>query len=206
MITSSNGNIFRVTGPLCGEFTGYRWIPLTKASDADRWYFFDLRLNKRLSKHSWGWWFETQSRSLWRHCNVYKWTHGMKSWHWLKFVPIHAFKNIRLVTFVAIVMNTLWACFLSLAWSKIRLCLPGYFSNLACDWLGIVWAYSEQGTENGPWCPLTYVELIHWRQFYNFVWKLLFFYSLTLARLEQAKSHNLPILPEHIHVRFTRPQ
>ena len=30
MMTSSNGNIFRVTGPLCGEFTGHRWIPLTK--------------------------------------------------------------------------------------------------------------------------------------------------------------------------------
>ena len=29
MITSSNGNIFHVTGPLCGEFTGHRWIPLT---------------------------------------------------------------------------------------------------------------------------------------------------------------------------------
>ena len=35
MMTSSNGNIFRVTGPLCGEFTGHRWIPLTKASDAE---------------------------------------------------------------------------------------------------------------------------------------------------------------------------
>ena len=34
MMTSSNGNIFRVTGPLCGEFTGHRWIPQTKASDA----------------------------------------------------------------------------------------------------------------------------------------------------------------------------
>ena len=33
MMTSSNGNIFRVTGPLCGEFTGHRWIPRTKASD-----------------------------------------------------------------------------------------------------------------------------------------------------------------------------
>ena len=29
MMTSSNGNIFRVTGPLCGEFTDHRWIPLT---------------------------------------------------------------------------------------------------------------------------------------------------------------------------------
>ena len=35
MMTSSNGNIFRVTGPLCGEFTGHRWIPLTKASDTE---------------------------------------------------------------------------------------------------------------------------------------------------------------------------
>ena len=34
MMTSSNWNIFRVTGHLCGEFTGPRWIPRTKASDA----------------------------------------------------------------------------------------------------------------------------------------------------------------------------
>ena len=39
MMTSSNGNIFRVTGHLCGEFTGHRWIPGTKASDADLWCF-----------------------------------------------------------------------------------------------------------------------------------------------------------------------
>ena len=39
IMTSSNGNIFRVTGHLCGEFTGPRWIPRTKASDAELWYF-----------------------------------------------------------------------------------------------------------------------------------------------------------------------
>ena len=39
IMTSSNGNIFRVTGHLCGEFTGHRWIPFTKASDAALWYF-----------------------------------------------------------------------------------------------------------------------------------------------------------------------
>ena len=39
MMTSSNGNIFRVTGHLCGEFTGARWIPHTKASDAEFWCF-----------------------------------------------------------------------------------------------------------------------------------------------------------------------
>ena len=38
-MTSSNGNIFRVTGPLCVEFTGQRWIPRTKASDAEHWCF-----------------------------------------------------------------------------------------------------------------------------------------------------------------------
>ena len=32
--------------------------------------FFDLRLNKRLSKQSWGWWLETLSRPLWRHRNA----------------------------------------------------------------------------------------------------------------------------------------
>ena len=69
MMTSSNGNIFRVTGPLCGEFIGHRWIPLTKASDTELWFFFDMRLNKRLSKQSWGWWFETPSFPLWRQCN-----------------------------------------------------------------------------------------------------------------------------------------
>ena len=31
--------------------------------------FFDICLNKRLSKQSWGWWFEMLSRPLWRHCN-----------------------------------------------------------------------------------------------------------------------------------------
>ena len=40
--------------------------PVTRSFDV----FFDLRLNKRLSKQSWGWWFETPSSPLWRHCNV----------------------------------------------------------------------------------------------------------------------------------------
>ena len=39
MLTSSNGNIFRVTGYLCEEFTGHRWIPRIKVSDAELWCF-----------------------------------------------------------------------------------------------------------------------------------------------------------------------
>ena len=49
-----------------GEFPAQR--PVTRSFDV----FFDLRLNKRLSKHSWGSWFETPSRSSWHHCNASK--------------------------------------------------------------------------------------------------------------------------------------
>ena len=42
----------------------HKW-PVTLSFDI----FFDLRLNKRLSKQSWGWWFETLSRPLWCHHN-----------------------------------------------------------------------------------------------------------------------------------------
>ena len=49
--------------PLTGESPSQR--PVTRSFDV----FFDLRLNKRLNKQSWGWWFETPSRSLWRYRN-----------------------------------------------------------------------------------------------------------------------------------------
>ena len=71
MMTSSNGNIFRVTGPLCrnssvtGEFPPQR--PVTRSFDI----FFNLCMKKLWSKQSWDWWFETPSRSLWRHCDVF---------------------------------------------------------------------------------------------------------------------------------------
>ena len=69
MMTSSNGNIFRVTGPLCGEFTGPGELPTQRPVMRSFDVFFDLRLNKRLSKQPWGWWFETPVWSLWRHRN-----------------------------------------------------------------------------------------------------------------------------------------
>ena len=46
-----------------------RWIPHTKANDAEFDVFFDLPPNKQLSKQWWGWWFGTQSCPLWRHSN-----------------------------------------------------------------------------------------------------------------------------------------
>ena len=69
MTTSSNENIFRVTGPFwrappaTGGFPSQR--PVERSFDI----FFDLHLNKLLSKQSRRRWYETLSRSLRRHCN-----------------------------------------------------------------------------------------------------------------------------------------
>ena len=49
---------------MTGEFPAQK--PVTRSFDI----FFDLCLNKRLSKQSWGWWFETPWHPIWRHCNV----------------------------------------------------------------------------------------------------------------------------------------
>ena len=68
-MASSNGNIFRVIGPLCGEFTGPGEFPTQRPVTRSFDVFFDIRLNKRLSKQPWGWWFETPSWPLWRHGN-----------------------------------------------------------------------------------------------------------------------------------------
>ena len=83
-MTSSNGNIFRVTGPLCGEFTGPGEFPTQRPVARSFDVFFDLRLNKRLSKQSWGWWLR---RPLWRHRNELLCLDGMG-------ISIDIFRNI----------------------------------------------------------------------------------------------------------------
>ena len=86
MMVSSSGNIFRVTGPLCGEFTGPGEFPAQRPVTRSFDVFFHLHPNKRLSKQSWGWWFETPSRSLWCHRNDVGHFHGYESrmhWHML---------------------------------------------------------------------------------------------------------------------------
>ena len=72
MMTSSNENISALDlMALCagnslvtGDFPAQR--PVTRGVDV----FFNLRLNKRFSKHPWGWCSETPWNSLWHHCNV----------------------------------------------------------------------------------------------------------------------------------------
>ena len=75
-----------------GEFPAQR--PVTRRLDV----FFDLRLNKRLSKQWRGWWFETPSRPIWCHCNGSTISH-VTSWHgnifsitgplWRRFLAYH---------------------------------------------------------------------------------------------------------------------
>ena len=86
--------------PVTGEFPSQR--PVTQSFDV----FFGLRLHKRLSKQSWGWWFETQSCPLWRHSNASRnllwlfWSLLFVSWN----VPIgtigshHSFAYLFLVS------------------------------------------------------------------------------------------------------------
>ena len=54
---------------LCGEFTSHRWIPHTQRSVTRSFDFFVCAWI-----NDWGWWFETPSNSLWRHCNASWWT------------------------------------------------------------------------------------------------------------------------------------
>ena len=69
-MTSSNGTIYTLLAlcaghsPVTGKFPSQS--PVTHSFDA----FFDLRRNKRLSKQSRRWWFETSPCSLRRHCNA----------------------------------------------------------------------------------------------------------------------------------------
>ena len=60
--------------PFPGEFLAQR--PVTRSFGV----FFDLRLDKRWSKQSWGWWFETLSRPLWCHCNLKTICHVQDLW------------------------------------------------------------------------------------------------------------------------------
>ena len=69
MMTSSNGNLFRVTGLLCGKCTGHRWIPRTKTIDAELWCFLwsvSEPTFEQTVKTPVIW---DPSHQLWRHCN-----------------------------------------------------------------------------------------------------------------------------------------
>ena len=85
--------------PVSGEFPTQR--PVTRSCDV----LFDLRLNKRLSKQSWGWWFETPPCSFWCHRNdmSYHWTclwvvqfNGLYRNHYLPSYRSHTIYRLQL--------------------------------------------------------------------------------------------------------------
>ena len=65
--------IWAENSSVTGEFPTQRLV--TRSIDV----FFDLRLNEGLSKQSCGWWFETSSRPLWRHCNMVKYVSPVRT-------------------------------------------------------------------------------------------------------------------------------
>ena len=75
-----------------GEFPAQRLV--TRIFDI----FFDLRLNKLMSKQWSGWWFETPSRPLWRHCN------DNLGLHWWDVLPAWA----CVCACTRVFANTLW--------------------------------------------------------------------------------------------------
>ena len=106
--------------PVPGEFHAQR--PMTRSFDV----FFDLRLNKRLSDQSWGWWFETLSRPLWRHRNEngrrnladeYLNLWGRFYWHGLTLIPAWISSYIHYEV-----------------WDEITYSFPNFNGEAAEDW------------------------------------------------------------------------
>ena len=77
-----------------GEFPAQR--PVTRSFDV----FFDVRLIKRLSKHSRGWWFGTLSHPLWRHRNGFLCVHDNGAYHRAVatiVLPCHILRSLQIV-------------------------------------------------------------------------------------------------------------
>ena len=96
---SASRAFYAGNSPVPGEFPSQR--PVTRSFDV----FFDLWLNKHLSKQSWGWWFETPSCSLWRHCNVIRSTiHNFTT----SFVTTMTLSHQRVCSLIWINCNPTW--------------------------------------------------------------------------------------------------
>ena len=123
--------------PVPGEFPTQR--PVARSFDV----FFDLRLNKRLSKQSWGWWFETPSHPLWRHHNGSLAAHIATSrFEWNgQHIAGDIFQNWTFLIYCKILPMFI----LGGQSAKFTLCpISGYKwsdSNSMCDQICIVWRY-----------------------------------------------------------------
>ena len=89
--------------PVTGEFTAQR--PVTRSFDV----FFDLRLNKWLSKQWWCWWVETPSRPLWCHCNISQMVEYLDLYSLCRKTPYHQISwNLEAARLDVIMIVSLW--------------------------------------------------------------------------------------------------
>ena len=130
--------------------------------------FFDVRLNKRLSKQWWGWWFESPSRPLRRHCNTIWYEDILRAWWGISFrstdLPYHMVKSysndpsytqhtLRYM-FVAIVKFT---CHHNLQWygrESDFAYITNKFEKIACKVSvisGIKWHWFKLNSLICPW-------------------------------------------------------
>ena len=109
--------------PVPGEFPAQR--PVTRSFDV----FVDVRLNKRLSKQSFGWWCETLPRPLWRQCNAL----APRKFEW----------NFRHAIFRQILVSDGWGipCEIALLWMS-----PDFTDDQST--LVQVMAWCRQGTSH----------------------------------------------------------
>ena len=109
--------------PVTGEFPTQK--PVTRSFD-----FFYLRLNKLLSKQSWNCWFETPSRSLWRHCNA---KHHYEYHPWQSSVTPCAVNTLIETDMasitglhVTLIPTSISNCTLYKVWDQITYSLPNF--------------------------------------------------------------------------------
>ena len=95
--------------PVAGESPARR--PVTRSLAV----FFDLHLNKRLSKQSWGWWFETLSCPLWRHND------GLDCYK-IPLQPRRTVSNNNDISTITVRSGVTWSrhCFSSRVWIRSR--------------------------------------------------------------------------------------
>ena len=150
MMTSSNGNIFRVTGHLCREFTGHRWIPSTKASDMELWCFL---------WYSWINCWASNSEAfdlrcpLWRHCNSIVWyimiLHITKQW----LITIHIIEFLtKIECLYFTITGELWRVMII---------------SILEDSYGVTDIILCMGSANEKWCYFVLSSLIGWAQTQN---------------------------------------
>ena len=128
MITSSNGNIIRVTGASWGEFTCHRRIPLTKASDAELWYIFYI--------YAWrnGWVNNRNAYDLRRHRAIYDVTVMKCNFETVEYLLWNCSHVIATWQNSTLVQQIVW----------YRQIITHYLKQC---WLRFVWSYGVTGSQ-----------------------------------------------------------